>query len=405
MVDLSVVKNGDVSPSRVVVFTGLIRESAKLRDAVEFYEKLPRDTVRFIISTWASEYPKYKKDLDRAVAAGFELCLCEDPSLSGYGNIAFQQLSLSNGLKRTDARDLVLKSRLDFFSEQIIQKFLNHSFSDTDANSVFSVFEQKIVVIGNFIWHPYYINDIHFAGLSRDIQKLVKCPVTFPDQYSNLAPEQLYYYPAFEGNSSIVDRAMEANIGPYFADTKVNVSLIEKKLRSPVFGYVVGCYFRQLVANFEYFGDLESRMASAPVLDVSDAELLFGGRRVGTDTHRQTGEPICHSKRFFDAFARYSGDNADLDRIRVCLVAESIDGFCSVTSADIDDFLVSNRKICRELGMEFNAMMLSGERMFAKGLSSKWRVGSGDHLVENELRSEISNLRRMIEKSIPGANK
>jgi hypothetical protein len=187
-----------------ILLTGLVRDKVKFEYVVNEIAKLKNEGLlhRVVWSTWKSEIKENRDSVKLLKSIGAEIISLKEPNIKMTGHIIHQMKTFYFGLSLFQDSDYVLKIRADlsnFSMERMIalseKYFSNNSILENDWPNIFS---RKIMIEGGFLYLPFYLNDITFLGQVSDLKKLTNMDLRYDLCYSNLAPEQWFFFKPFE---------------------------------------------------------------------------------------------------------------------------------------------------------------------------------------------------------------
>jgi len=372
-----------------IIFSGLIRTPERIDELISFVNARKNTKLRCIISTWESEFDKHLQLLNKAMDNGIIVLSSMEPRLVGYGHIAQQQLSLINALELVEKNSPVLRSRFDFYNEYVMLDFLAHNFAEETEKNQFRVFKSKMMIIGNFVWQPFYINDFHYAGLKEDFLKLISCPLFFPYTYSKLSTEQLLYLPAFINNSQVLNIFFKSNIGIVCANPRRARMLTAEKFKYRTFLSSIAMFFKYLESNFVYFCDEKSKNKEHQGNYVKE-DLLFGHPSLGTVMHPYADEICVSSFSIIDAIKQYSAGEDSLKFLSKMLSATSPNEIDNVDQADLCSFLKFTKCV-----YDHNFLGKADSLLYTKRFTENWTL-----VDDIDKAHDLANLNSVINRTV-----
>lgn len=242
---------------RVVLFTGLIRNEEKFLKFLNAYEKEELlDRPQLFFSSWVGELEKYPLVQDSLTRLGAVILEQQQPDLILPGHTLHQLMALDFPLGIIDPGSFVYKSRPDFADFATYKAFrMKEPEPVSDGRFRCIAPRYKFQILGFFAAHPFYINDITYCGVARDLFQLINLPFTAITRYNRIAPEQLIWGGSVLHQIRVMDRYFRSNIGLIFDDeqkTNFNNNILKT---SACYAYAMASYF--IVLN-SHFSSLES---------------------------------------------------------------------------------------------------------------------------------------------------
>lgn len=205
------------------IVTGNIRRPSELQLTLArlFHWRDQGRIDHVVLSTWHGEIEKVAGLRQALADGGVQLVEDDFPAESGMGHIAYQQRSLWNGLAACPDDALVVKLRTDKVFARLFDRvpamleLLPLAAAPVaPLGSLPSPFEGRIIVSEGHI-SAFYIPDIVFCGLKRDLHRLVG----FGRQHDgfrfpgSIAAEQRWFSQPFLGIPAIQDYFSVAHLG------------------------------------------------------------------------------------------------------------------------------------------------------------------------------------------------
>lgn len=271
---------------RIVVFTGLIRNEAKFLDFLNAYEKdEPEGRPMLYFSTWSGElekYPEVKNTLKRLGAVILEQ---PQPNLLLPGHTLHQLVALDFPLSIIDPNSYVYKCRPDFADFATFKTFrekVPELVSDRRFRSIAPRY--KFQILGFIPAHPFYINDIIYCGVARDLFQITNLPFAAMTRYHRMAPEQLIWGGALLNRVRVLDRYFRSNVGLIFDDEQKSMAHIDILSKSACYAYALASYFIIINAHFSNLVQIPSDESEA-VIGCTLEDFLW----------RPINDPLVHS--------------------------------------------------------------------------------------------------------------
>lgn len=175
-----------VKPQRIVVICGLIRKHRNFLKSLEVYSNLQKRGYidRIIISTWDNQL---RVPLLLKAERNYNIEIQHCPDLSAdyntYGNVFHQSKSLELGLENLNDRDLVLRTRVEYFlNEEFLKNLFDREYMLEKPREAGNIFDKKIWITWAEISKPFFIEDSVFYGQVCDLRKLVTYEQIIPDE-------------------------------------------------------------------------------------------------------------------------------------------------------------------------------------------------------------------------------
>src|SRR5262249_32749964 len=154
---------------------------------------------------------------ERLAGLGARLVTQGQPNLVLPGHILHQLASLDAGLAQLDDDTMVLKTRPDSCDPDDIRRLIELEPVAMATNRHIAMpFGHAVHILSVFGAHPFYINDMTFAGRAADLRALLRLPFLFQTRYVRMGPEQLYWGGAAAGELPVFDAYFRVNLGLIF---------------------------------------------------------------------------------------------------------------------------------------------------------------------------------------------
>jgi hypothetical protein len=385
---------------RAVLFTGLVRNEDKFLDFLNLFEKSSlenRPPIYF--STWVGEVAKYPAISEKLKNLGAVILEQKQPDLVLPGHVLHQVAALDFALSIIGRDVFVYKSRPDFVDFGTYKSFmalepipvLEKYFEEIAPTN-------KIHVLGFFAAHPFYINDITYCGVARDLLRITDLPFTAMSRYHRVAPEQLIWGGSAMGRVRIFDRYFRSNTGLIFDDeTKVRAN-IEILKKSACYVYALAAYFMILDAHFAAL-HLVSDSDVEFLKEISLDDLLWGRvdnpsivlhptaytnsvRRVGLVKNILAGE--FKNSPFGERF---------LEAIDVLQSAERASDYLT---DEIENSALAYGDAVKEIGIHGSkAICRRQEKLILEGAGPGWNQQQTGTPLTEKLEGEVNYLRRV----------
>ena len=241
---------------RALLFTGQVRNAANF---ARYLRALEENRARFnfpiVFSTWTGElenYPDLAAQLHRLDAT---VITQNQPNLVLPGHILHQLVALDGGLALLPSDAFVLKTRPDLGYPGDLDRFMNMSPRPVPKDAPLRMpFEYAAHIVGGFGPHPFYVNDITYAGVASDLRQLTGLPLTFLTRYSRLAPEQLYWGGGLRADRvPVFDAFLRVYVGIIFHQQEKSLALRTALAASPLYARVIACTSLLMTDQFEFF--------------------------------------------------------------------------------------------------------------------------------------------------------
>lgn len=183
---------------RVALITGKIRDpDAFDRHLITYAEWLGDGHVdRVVFSGWVSDLHLHGDIIRRMESAGIETVLSREPEIIILGHILHQMKSLHSGLAVISPEDVVLRTRTDKYTPPASPGALFSAHHHAKPPGSRSPFEARILASAMLLFQPYFINDISFVGLAKDLAKMVNSDLWYVTDHALINAEQiLHSYP------------------------------------------------------------------------------------------------------------------------------------------------------------------------------------------------------------------
>jgi hypothetical protein len=237
---------------RALVFTGLVRDEPRFIDFLDrlnSHLEIERHPIYF--STWLGELEKYPRAASKLNDLGAMIIEQRQPDLRLPGHILHQLVALDAALNFIDPDAFVFKTRPDFADFSAYQSFLKADVSRATSGPFGHVSAGcKIHVMGCFLAQPFYINDITYCALARDLIRVVALPFTALTRYHRMAPEQLIWGGRTIGSIRVLDTYFRVNTGLIFDDVEKVAAHIRMLQEFDSYAFALAAYFFNLHANY-----------------------------------------------------------------------------------------------------------------------------------------------------------
>ena len=156
-----------------ILFTGLIRTPQRLKHSIIEFRKNPI-VGRIVLSTWNSELQKFPQIREFLSEQNVEVVEAVEPTSKATGFIHHQVKSLSIGLQKFEASDLVFKTRCDLYIDQhfFSHLIMRHQVWSLAPKGEYALFSKRIWVMYFEATKPFYLGDEAFCGLTKDLRYL-----------------------------------------------------------------------------------------------------------------------------------------------------------------------------------------------------------------------------------------
>jgi hypothetical protein len=386
---------------RALIFTGLVRDERRFVEFLEKFRSLPseeRPPVYF--STWVGELDKYPVAASMLRELGVIIFEQRQPDLLLPGHVLHQLIALDIALACIDPNTFVFKSRPDFADFSTYQSFVTLKPSIVTERCFADVSPRcRIHVMGCFVAHPFYINDITYCALAQDLSCVVSLPFLAMSRYHRVAPEQLIWGGNSIGRIRVLDRYFRVNTGLIFNDEE-KARAHSRILKDYVgYAYALAAYF--LILN-SYFSSIHPPIAGEFdfVGDATLDDLLWG--RVDAPS------VVFHATAYTNAFRKIGvvekilrgefqrsdfGDRV-LEAISILTSSQRPQDYLT------DEIEASARTYCeavKSVDVRGGKLMLrEGTRFRVEGAGPGWAQQQTGTLLTEKLENEVNYLRRVV---------
>lgn len=238
-----------------IVFTGLPRMPDRFKRSVTEMIDLRRKGLidRIVFATWQGRLNSTDDVRDFLEEAGVEIIERPEAAEGGQANIWHQMRALEFGLEALPEDARVLKTRSDVHIEpEFLAKLLAGEMDGIHSPAGSGTFSERIWVPGFVIDIPFYVCDYCFYGRKQDVAKLVNFDARFDFLYhtpGGLPEVRRYIHPYLDGYSFLRTylRNYEHQNEYHLTDRS---SLFESRLTSPLYGSILGFYYKVLCNDF-----------------------------------------------------------------------------------------------------------------------------------------------------------
>lgn len=384
-----------MTTKRAVVFTGLIRNKDKFSDLIAYKREMGERDIEWVFSTWEREYHANQTQILEAARAGFNVVVCDEPPILGYGHINHQKLSLKNALDALSGNPLVLKSRIDFFDRDLTTRAL--SLREMPAGPG-AVFVNRVYLHSFFLTLPYYINDIFFAGSKTDLEQFCGLDIVAQERMANVGPEQLFHSPPFYRRNSLLRDFMAMNFGLAMTNDRTG-DFQDFLANNRYFLSVLATYYADLFNNYASLSDWATDMSGLERM--SCREFLFEPAP-GFEIHGLSGNKMALSVDMLAALAARARNDDSLGYLAQAMIDIAAGQPISNAPDDRDSFrimasVIAGKTNARKLA-PVRTQIEGGGSVTAIHRASSWTVQSGGPDTVSTLQTELSFLRRQIER-------
>lgn len=380
-----------MSFQRAVVFTGLIRNRDNLKQLLAFQKRHAGQPVDWVISTWNDEYETFRSELEVALKRGFRVVLCDPPILVGHGYAYNQKLSLFNALSCLSDDAYVFKGRIDFLNLTWLEEFLTAKPQPVDARSVYSF---AVTSHSYFLTQPFYVNDIFFVGMKKDLLKLCVLDVVTLDFMPRMGVEQLFHTAPFLGTRGWLIDYMRINPGLMIGNAHGTDAMARDVCEDPYFLSVIAAYLGEMVLNYTSFYP----QAFPDCFNGLGAYDFLCAKGEGFDFNAGSAMKLAVSVEVPKALARRKIDDSSLGylasqlnaylRDEMSIPHDKRSGFVKLLQKHLPDAYPQPERGRRN----------GAHAMTRLQRSSDWQIYKEDQSFITKLQNEISELRRALEK-------
>jgi hypothetical protein len=266
---------------RAVLITGLIRDAANFLSLLDVLSRARADGHEFdiVFSTWTGELDRYPDLKPVLRGLGVVVVRQDPPNLKLTGHMLHQVLAIEMGLSLLPHDTFVLKVRPDMSHASDVAAFFEiedsfHAVADGYLDS-FRFFSAPISIVSFSASNAFYINDITFSGMQRDLIRFCQLSFVTLVKFTRVAPEQLLWSSAFIGENFLFERVWRANVGLVFNEKDVSLRLHSNQANSGIWISHLAEYYNVLAANFIFLNHSRNLLTDVEVLSTFRLEDLL----------------------------------------------------------------------------------------------------------------------------------
>lgn len=238
-----------------ILACGLFRDKSIVAESIAEFRSLKESGMvdRIVVSTWHSELRENPKIYQLLIENEVEVLANNEPQIVMPGHLAHQMKSFAVGLELFDNDDVVLKTRFDLAGNNVKKlKAFYDAFSRREVthDDWPTIFDNKVIIDGGFVFQPFYLNDIVFLGKKSDMSKFVNLDLSMEFFCSETAPEQWFHYAPFKNNFKIIKDLLSVNVGFYHSEEHRNEEFILNALDFEFFRNAMGFYWQLLLQYY-----------------------------------------------------------------------------------------------------------------------------------------------------------
>lgn len=199
-----------------ILVSGAIRDIDSFKTNIQAACKIAvnSEASRIIISTWAEDHDKAKQITSDTAPNHCKFTVVSSRSLPAdfRGNWIRQSILLFKGLTVVDSNSFVLKMRTD--KTEWASSFARHSLIASELPAPLgNIFKKRIVIPGALAFEPFFYNDMVFAGIASDIQKLVPRSMQPILEQWTINPEQVFHIAPVQDTNDLIAAFFRQNKG------------------------------------------------------------------------------------------------------------------------------------------------------------------------------------------------
>jgi hypothetical protein len=396
---------------RAVLITGLIRDPKNFMSILDELENARHHHGYFpiVFSSWFGEVDAYPEVAERLDLLHVTVIQQESPNLKLTGHMLHQVIALEAGLSLFADDCFVLKMRPDLSRAPDIKHYFDVSnVGDKDGSSEswrdYQQFSAPVYVNAIHASEPFYINDITFAGLRRDLARLCTLPFLSLVKFTRVAPEQLLWSAPFFHRGCLFETLWRANVGLIFHDRERSMRLHHVLQESAIWIDSLAEAYKFYATNFRFLSDsfgqqsVRSDTSHLPLeqllwANVDLPGLIFSDATCSNTLMSRSCMEIVLSTKYANSRFGDSFRNSLQSGGQVCRRA-SITGIRSVES----DVAALGRRIELEVGiggMRYLRLERGDTRLLVGGLPPAWTFITGTE--SRSLDPEVNVLKRTID--------
>lgn len=250
--------------SKVILFTGLVRDEVKFLHLLTHAKNHSEGRFRILYSTWLGELNRYPQLRNWIIEHDIDVFEAPQPNLLLPGHMMHQTLAIMNGLALCKDTDLVLKTRPDLGTTAIINSFMSLDYEKAKSGKES---EMQFFVDGFFPSQPMYIGDTSIAATAKSLFRACMIPIISLTIYSNPSPEQLFWHHMFVPKSSPIEYFLRVAPGFVFNHLDIMKRVQDRLIDSNLYVAALAAYFSILKKHFHLFSrehdeDLQSAAPS-----------------------------------------------------------------------------------------------------------------------------------------------
>jgi hypothetical protein len=263
-----------------------------------------------------------------------------------------------------------------------------------------------LYVSGCTLAHPFYINDICFAGMVGDLRQLTATPVAYWIKYTRLAPEQLIWGSSTLRLNPIFDSYFRANIALIFNDVENIGHSIAAMKGSGLYHKALAGYIHLLSNAFSYIhGDADhDEMAHAcrrhtlEQMLWTDVDLPWINLHPSSLTAHAGDVSVARVLAAGEFAGSEFGDNV----LAALRDIESRAPNTVVPRSETDSLIKEARQLADAFEKTtnvhgFRVFRENGNERSVGGMKPQWRLIGERTARENELEDQVSHLRRLVD--------
>jgi len=393
---------------RAIVIAGLVRAPERFQGFLSaLFPLAAANDIEVIISTWVGELQKYPEILSVIQSAKATIIDQEEPNCILPGHALHQIFALDAGLSLLNDDVFVLRLRPDLANlEDVVAFSEKEPETLTCPASQRCGFSHKIYINANIMAHPFYINDICFAGLAGNLRQLANLPFLHSTKYTRMAPEQLIWGTPFITQNTLFDQYFRTNVGLIFNDEAMSARSIDCMKGSSLYTEALAGSIHilsELFANLRDKPDLEETAGQCEQFALED--ILWGDvQQPWARFHRTAVTAHIHDTNVANALVlgRFAGSEFG-DRFRATM--EKVvrdDGATHRSRADIDSLILASIELAESLEAKtsvrgFRVVRFGEGKRYIAGMRPSWKFVGERTPREAELEDEVNRLRRVVD--------
>lgn len=184
-----------MTPIASILICGKIRDRDAFREDIKVYKGWLKDqrVAKIVFSGWVSDLTDNKEIFTELRDMGAQVVLTPEPNFVIRGHIYHQMKTLHFGLAMFEGDDIVIKSRTDRVWLNIKPEVVADQVAHSKPTGRLSPFSSRVNIICGLAFHPFFYNDIMYAGYARDLKQLLSFDIWYDAEGAIINAEQILH--------------------------------------------------------------------------------------------------------------------------------------------------------------------------------------------------------------------